>query len=157
VNYLYGTWQVLVGLKAIGLDMADPMVRRAVGWLESAQQAGGGWGESCKSYDDPAWAGRGEPTASQTAWAVLGLLAAGEGRGAAVRAGAEWLVAGQRDDGDWDEEPFTGTGFPRVFYLKYHLYRLYFPLMALARYAQALPARSASDVSFESVAGAPGW
>jgi squalene-hopene/tetraprenyl-beta-curcumene cyclase len=136
VNYLYGTWQVLVGLKAIGLDMADPMARRAAAWLKSVQQAGGAWGESCRSYDDPAWAGKGEPTASQTAWAVLGLLAAGEGRGPAVRAGVDWLLAVQRDDGDWDEEPFTGTGFPRVFYLKYHLYRLYFPLMALARYAQ---------------------
>jgi squalene-hopene/tetraprenyl-beta-curcumene cyclase len=138
VNYLYGTWQVLVGLRAIGFDMGDPMVRRAVAWLEKVQQPGGAWGESCASYEDARWAGRGTPTASQTAWAVLALLAAGEAGGAAVRRGIAYLVETQREDGNWDEEPFTGTGFPKVFYLKYHLYRLYFPLMALARYSQAL-------------------
>ena len=134
VNYVYGTWQVLAGLQSIDFDMADPMVRRAVGWLRQVQQPGGGWGESCRSYDDPEWAGRGEPTASQTAWALLGLIAAGEADSDAVRAGIDYLVRTQRADGDWDETPFTGTGFPKVFYLKYHLYSLYFPLMALARY-----------------------
>jgi len=113
------------------------MVRRAVGWLGSVQQAGGGWGESCRSYDDPSLAGQGTPTASQTAWALLALLAAGEADSPVVRAGVDYLVATQDADGNWGEELFTGTGFPKVFYLKYHLYRLYFPLMALARYERA--------------------
>jgi squalene-hopene/tetraprenyl-beta-curcumene cyclase len=134
VNYLYGTWQVLVGLKAIGFDMSAPLVRRAVTWLKSVQQPGGGWGESCRSYDDPSLAGQGTPTASQTAWVLLALLAAGEADSPAVQEGIEYLLATRRDDGTWQEEPFTGTGFPKVFYLKYHLYSLYFPLMALARY-----------------------
>ena len=134
VNYLYGAWQVLVGLEKIGFDMADPMVRRCVAWLESVQQSDGGWGESCASYDDPSLAGKGQTTASQTAWALLALMAAGEGDGPAVRAGIDYLVRTQGENGDWHEEPFTGTGFPKVFYLKYHLYGLYFPLMALARY-----------------------
>jgi squalene-hopene/tetraprenyl-beta-curcumene cyclase len=133
VNYLYGTWQVLLGLRAVGYDMDAPLVRRAVAWLESVQ-ANGGWGESCASYDDPSLAGQGEPTASQTAWALLGLMAAGERDSDAVRTGIDYLERTQRPDGGWDEEPFTGTGFPKVFYLKYHLYSLYFPLMALARY-----------------------
>src|SRR5207237_10583833 len=106
-------------------------------WLESVQQASGGWGESPASYDDPSLAGQGPPSASQTAWALLGLLAAGEGHSDAVRAGVDYLLRTQRPDGGWDEEPFTGTGFPKVFYLKYHMYSLYFPLMALARYGQA--------------------
>jgi squalene-hopene/tetraprenyl-beta-curcumene cyclase len=135
VNYLYGTWQVLQGLQRIGFDMHDPMVRRAVAWLESVQQPGGGWGESCRSYDDPTLAGQGRPTASQTAWALLGLLAAGESGSGAVRAGVDYLLSTQTGTGGWHEDLFTGTGFPKVFYLKYHLYSLYFPLMALARYA----------------------
>jgi squalene-hopene/tetraprenyl-beta-curcumene cyclase len=138
VNYIYGTWQVLVGLQAVGFDMAAPVVRRAVRWLKEAQNADGGWGESCQSYDDPSTGGRGESTASQTAWALLGLLTGGEAESAEVRAGAEFLVGTQRADGEWIEEPFTGTGFPRVFYLKYHMYPVYFPLMALARYASAV-------------------
>jgi squalene-hopene/tetraprenyl-beta-curcumene cyclase len=138
VNYIYGTWQVLVGLQAIGFDMTAPVVRRAVRWLKEVQNEDGGWGESCRSYDDPAVAGCGASTASQTAWALLGLLAAGEAEGAEARAGAEFLVGTQRADGGWTEEPFTGTGFPRVFYLKYHMYPVYFPLMALGRYARAV-------------------
>jgi squalene-hopene/tetraprenyl-beta-curcumene cyclase len=134
VNYLYGTWQVLLGLEAIGFDRRAPMVRRAVAWLEKVQQPSGGWGESCASYEDPTLAGQGTVTASQTAWAMLGLIAAGEGGGTAVRRGSEYLTATQEADGNWREDEFTGTGFPKVFYLKYHLYRLYFPLMALARY-----------------------
>jgi squalene-hopene/tetraprenyl-beta-curcumene cyclase len=133
VNYLYGTWQVLQGLAKIGVPAADPMVRRAAEWLKKVQQPGGCWGESCRSYDDPTQAGIGAPTASQTAWAVLGLVAAGEADSPAARAGVAWLARTQRDDGTWAEEPFTGTGFPKVFYLKYHYYALYFPLMALAR------------------------
>lgn len=137
VNYLYGTWQVLLGLQAVGCHPAAPMVRRAVGWLESVQQPCGGWGESCASYDDPALAGVGTPTASQTAWAILGLLAAGAADSPAVRRGIDYLLATQQPDGGWSEEPFTGTGFPKVFYLKYHYYCLYFPLMVLARFARA--------------------
>ncbi len=137
VNYIYGTWQVLLGLKAIGLPIDHPRVVKAADWLESVQQPCGGWGESCRSYDDPAWMGRGEPTASQTAWAVLGLLAAGREKSEAVQRGIRHLLETQNEDGTWDEPWFTGTGFPRVFYLRYHLYRVYFPLMALARYRKA--------------------
>jgi squalene-hopene/tetraprenyl-beta-curcumene cyclase len=136
VNYIYGTWQVLQGLEAVHFDMTQPMVRRAVAWLKHAQQPGGGWGESCRSYDDPSLAGQGTPTASQTAWALLGLLAAGEGHSPEVKAGISYLIATQQADGGWREDQFTGTGFPKVFYLKYHLYCLYFPLMALGRYRQ---------------------
>ena len=134
VNYIYGTWQVLLGLEAVHFDKKQPMVQRAVAWLKKVQQAGGGWGESCASYDDPRTAGQGTQTASQTAWALLGLMAAGEGKSDAVRRGIDYLVAHQEPDGNWHEDEFTGTGFPKVFYLKYHLYRLYFPLMALARF-----------------------
>ena len=138
VNYIYGTWQVLTGLRSIGFDMADPMVRRAAAWLKQVQQSCGGWGETCRSYDDPSLAGQGTPTASQTAWALLALLAAGEEHSATVRAGIDYLLATQQPDGGWHEDHFTGTGFPKVFYLKYHMYALYFPLMAVARYAAAL-------------------
>jgi squalene-hopene/tetraprenyl-beta-curcumene cyclase len=138
VNYIYGTWQVLCGLRSVGLDMRDPMVLRAVAWLREVQQPGGGWGETCRSYDDPTLAGRGTPTASQTAWALLALLAAGEHDTPSVRRGIEYLLRTQGQDGNWREDSFTGTGFPKVFYLKYHLYRLYFPLMALARYQKAV-------------------
>jgi len=134
VNYLYGTWQVLVGLAAIGFDMRSEPVRRAVRWLKDVQNSEGGWGESCRSYDDPSQAGIGPVTASQTAWALLGLIAAGESHTEEVRAGIEYLLNTQEDDGGWSEEPFTGTGFPRVFYLKYHMYSVYFPLMAIGRY-----------------------
>ncbi len=137
VNYIYGTWQVLQGLRKVRFDARDPMVRRAVTWLKSVQQADGGWGETCASYDDPSLAGKGTPTASQTAWALLGLIAGGEENSDAVRRGIDYLLTTQQPDGGWREEPFTGTGFPKVFYLKYHMYCLYFPLMALARYAAA--------------------
>jgi squalene-hopene/tetraprenyl-beta-curcumene cyclase len=140
VNYLYGTWQVLQGLEAVGLDMRHPMVRRAVGWLNDVQQPCGGWGESCHSYEDPRTAGQGPITASQTGWALLGLIAAGEAQSDAVRRGIEWLTETQGRDGNWHEDEFTGTGFPKVFYLKYHNYRLYFPMMALARYRAAMQA-----------------
>jgi squalene-hopene/tetraprenyl-beta-curcumene cyclase len=137
VNYIYGTWQVLAGLESIGFDMSDPMVQRAAAWLEQVQQSSGAWGESCASYDDPTLAGRGDATASQTAWAVLGLLSAGRAASPAVQSGIDWLLATRRADGSWYEDQFTGTGFPKVFYLKYHLYSHYFPMMALARFEQA--------------------
>ena len=142
VNYLYGTWQVLVGLQASGYDMTQPMVRRAVAWLKKVQQEDGGWGETCRSYDDPSLAGQGDVTASQTAWALLGLIAAGEAHGDAVQRGIHALMASQQPDGNWNEDAFTGTGFPKVFYLKYHMYKLYFPLMALARYKRALAGKT---------------
>lgn len=146
VNYIYGTWQVLQGLKALGVPADHPAIRSAADWIESVQQPCGGWGESCRSYDDPTWMGQGEPTASQTAWAVLALVAAGRADGEAARVGIEYLVETRREDGSWDEAAFTGTGFPRVFYLKYHLYRIYFPLMAVARYRAALAGRPAPEV-----------
>ncbi|WP_010588531.1 terpene cyclase/mutase family protein [Schlesneria paludicola] len=138
VNYIYGTWQVIVGLVANGISPTDPRICRAVDWLKTHQQKCGGWGETACSYDDPSLRGTGTPTASQTAWALLGLIAAGEADSAAARRGIEYLLSTQQPDGTWNEIPFTGTGFPRVFYLKYHYYPLYFPLMALARYAKKI-------------------
>jgi squalene-hopene/tetraprenyl-beta-curcumene cyclase len=156
VNYIYGTWQVLQGLKALYFPMDHPALQKGADWLESVQQGGGGWGESCESYDDRSRMGRGEATASQTAWAVLALIAAGRANGDAVRRGVGYLTATQRTDGSWDEAQFTGTGFPRVFYLKYHLYRVYFPLMALSRYHAAIAAvedREAIDQTAGALAG----
>jgi squalene-hopene/tetraprenyl-beta-curcumene cyclase len=134
VNYIYGTWQALLGLTKIGVSPGDPRVRRAADWLKSKQHESGGWGETPRTYDEPHLRGTGDPTPSQTAWAIMGLLAAGQADSDAVRRGINYLIETQRPDGTWNEEAFTGTGFPRVFYLKYHLYRLYFPLMALARF-----------------------
>lgn len=136
VNYLYGTWQVLVGLEAIGESMTDPRTQRAADWLEQVQQPDGGWGETAQSYDEPELRGQGPTTPSQTAWALMGLMAAGRTDSVAVARGIEYLLASQKSDGTWDEPWFTGTGFPRVFYLRYHLYRIYFPLMALGRFAE---------------------
>jgi squalene-hopene/tetraprenyl-beta-curcumene cyclase len=141
VNYIYGTWQVLQGLKAINYPMKTPALERAALWLERVQQPSGGWGETCRSYDDPSLKGSGDPTPSQTAWATLGLIAAGRAFSPAVRNGIDYLIQTQLPDGSWDEPQFTGTGFPRVFYLRYHLYRVYFPLMALARYQAAMESR----------------
>lgn len=142
VNYIYGTWQVLVGLAEIGIPSTDPRMRKATTWLKSTQQSCGGWGESPLSYDDPTTRGQGTPTASQTAWALMGLVAGGEIDCDAVDRGIQYLLDTQREDGSWDEEEFTGTGFPRVFYLRYHLYRIYFPLMALARVARMRESRT---------------
>jgi squalene-hopene/tetraprenyl-beta-curcumene cyclase len=132
-NYVYGTGAVVPALIAAGVQPGKPVIRRAVAWLEEHQNPDGGWGEDMRSYDEPALAGHGASTASQTAWALLALLAAG-GAGAAVDAGVRWLAEHQRSDGTWDEPQFTGTGFPRDFYLNYHLYRLVFPVSALGRY-----------------------
>jgi len=151
VNYIYGTWQVLTGLASIGFDMNRPMVRKAVDWLKRVQQPGGGWGETCRSYDDPSLAGQGTPTASQSAWALMGLLAAGEAHSDEVQAGVDYLLSSQDHDGRWQEEQFTGTGFPKVFYLKYHMYSVYFPMIALARYESALGRSSERDRSDEEI------
>jgi squalene-hopene/tetraprenyl-beta-curcumene cyclase len=132
-NYLYGTGAVVPALVAAGVGRDHPSIRRAVDWLVRRQNADGGWGEDLRSYRDPQWRGRGTSTASQTAWALLALLAA-RGPGSAIRRGIGWLATTQRPDGDWDEPQFTGTGFPGDFYINYHLYRLVFPLMAIGRY-----------------------
>ncbi|AMV22717.1 prenyltransferase/squalene oxidase repeat-containing protein [Planctomyces sp. SH-PL14] len=136
VNYLYGTWQCLVGLHEIGVPESDSRIRAAADWLKAKQQANGGWGETARSYDEPHLRGEGPTTASQTAWALMGLMAAGEVESDAIRRGVRYLLNAQEEDGGWNEPEFTGTGFPRVFYLRYHLYRIYFPLMALGRYAR---------------------
>jgi squalene-hopene/tetraprenyl-beta-curcumene cyclase len=133
-NYIYGTGAVVPALIAAGVRPDKPAIRRAVAWLERRQNEDGGWGEDLRSYDDQALAGRGASTASQTAWALLALLAAGEWDSAAVERGVRWLVENQRADGSWDEPWFTGTGFPGDFYINYHLYRLAFPVSALGRY-----------------------
>jgi squalene-hopene/tetraprenyl-beta-curcumene cyclase len=136
VNYLYGTMCVLRGLEAIGVDNHEPMVQQAAEWIRMMQNADGGWGESVGSYDDRNLKGIGESTSSQTAWAILGLLAAGDSRSEGVARGIAYLLQHQAEDGSWYEWPYTGTGFPRVFYLKYTYYYQYFPLLALTKYAK---------------------
>jgi len=140
VNYLYGTWQVLRGLRVIGADMHTPSVKRAVRWLLDHQNADGGWGESIASYDYPERKGIGETTPSQTAWALMGLIAAHQERSTAVQRGIRHLLEAQESAGSWREDPWTGTGFPRVYYMHYPLYRQHFPLLALAQYRSALDA-----------------
>jgi squalene-hopene/tetraprenyl-beta-curcumene cyclase len=132
-NYVYGTGAAMPGLVAAGLSHNHPSLRRAVAWLEAHQNEDGGWGEDLRSYREPAYRGRGPSTASQTGWALIGLLSVGE-TSASLERGLAYLVDTQRDDGTWDEPWFTGTGFPRDFYINYHLYRQVFPLMALGRY-----------------------
>ena len=138
VNYLYGTPQVLRGLGLIGEDMSLPYVRKAVDWLQSVQLGDGGWGERCDTYDDPRRKGMGPSTPSQTSWALIGLMAAGEGGSDSVRRGIRYLLDRMTSEGTWPEDEWTGTGFPRVFYLKYHYYRHYWPLMALGQYRRFL-------------------
>lgn len=135
VNHIYGTWSVLCALNAARLDADDPAVAQAAGWLKAIQNADGGWGEDCNSYALDRMGHVPAPsTASQTAWAMLGLMAAGEVDSEAVARGAAWLAERQEADGLWGQEQYTGGGFPRVFYLRYHGYPKYFPLWALARY-----------------------
>ena len=134
VNYIYGTWSVLKGLGCLGEDPSQPYIRRAVQWLKSCQNADNGWGETCYSYTDPHFAGKGKSTPSQTAWALLGLMAAGEVKSAAVQRGVHYLINQQDKEGKWDEKLYTGTGFPSVFYLRYHGYGQFFPLWALGEY-----------------------
>ncbi|RME32617.1 MAG: squalene--hopene cyclase [Gammaproteobacteria bacterium] len=133
-NYIYGTWSVLTALEVAGVDMSAGWVRRAVEWLLEVQNEDGGWGEGNDSYYPPRHRRPHRSTPYQTAWALLGLMAAGEGRSGAVQRGADWLIRHQRGDGLWRDESFTAPGFPRVFYLKYHGYNRYFPLWALARF-----------------------
>ncbi|HEY0162557.1 MAG TPA: squalene--hopene cyclase [Edaphobacter sp.] len=152
VNYLYGTFLVLRGLEAMGVWNHEPAIQQAAEWIRSVQNADGGWGETCGTYDDPNQRGIGPSTPSQTAWALLGLLAAGDTRSDSVAKGVRWLIERQHEDGSWDElvpgrngeSYYTGTGFPRVFYLGYHLYKQYFPLLALTTYQRAMT-RSAAE------------
>jgi len=137
VNLIYGTGAVLPALEAVGEDMRAAYVRRAVDWLLEQQNADGGWGERVESYEAAEWRGQGPSTASQTGWALLALLAAGEAEHPAVVRGVEYLLKTQRDDGGWDEPYFTGTGFPLDFMIRYHIYRDVFPTMALGRYRRA--------------------
>ncbi|MGA2029119.1 MAG: squalene--hopene cyclase [Verrucomicrobiota bacterium] len=134
VNYIYGTWQVLRGLRAMNLDMNQPWLLKAREWLESVQHEDGGWGERCNTYDDPVFKGQGPSTASQTAWAVMGLCAFNDPENPALKRGIEYLIRTQNPDGSWTEHETTGTGFPKVFYLKYDIYRNAWPLLALASY-----------------------
>ncbi len=135
VNYIYGTWQVLRGLQAIGLDMQQPWLLKARDWLEKVQREDGGWGERCNTYEDPVFKGRGPvSTASQTAWAVMGLCAFGDPQLRSLKRGVEFLIRTQNLDGSWTEHETTGTGFPRVFYLKYDMYRNSWPLLALGTF-----------------------
>ncbi|HAX78871.1 MAG TPA: squalene--hopene cyclase, partial [Cyanobacteria bacterium UBA11372] len=142
VNYIYGTSGVLAALALVAPKSHRQNIERGAAWLVSCQNKDGGWGETCRSYNDPSLKGKGESTASQTAWALIGLLAAGEATGnyakAAIERGVNYLVETQRADGTWDENYFTGTGFPCHFYLKYHLYFQHFPLTALGRYQSLL-------------------
>ncbi len=133
-NYIYGTWSVLCALNAAGVPTDDPAVKRAVAWLASVQREDGGWGEDEESYGEAPHGRYKESTPSQTAWAVLGLMAAGAIDHPATARGIAYLTQTQQPDGEWTEAPYTAVGFPRVFYLRYHGYRLYFPLLALARY-----------------------
>jgi squalene-hopene/tetraprenyl-beta-curcumene cyclase len=135
LNYIYGTWSVLCALNAAGVSYADPVMRKAADWLLSIQNEDGGWGEDATSYRLDYKGFDGAPTtASQTAWALLGLMAAGEVGNPAVARGMEYLIGTQNEKGLWDEQRYTATGFPRVFYLRYHGYAKFFPLWALARY-----------------------
>jgi squalene-hopene/tetraprenyl-beta-curcumene cyclase len=134
-NYIYGTWSTLCALNAAGVPHSHPAIRKAVNWLVSIQNQDGGWGEDLESYKlDYRGYEKAPSTASQTAWALIALMAAGEASHPAVARGIEYLTQTQNGEGLWDEELYTGTGFPRVFYLRYHGYRKYFPLWALARY-----------------------
>ncbi|MFE0700818.1 squalene--hopene cyclase [Streptomyces sp. NPDC058872] len=139
VNHVYGTGSVLPALAAAGLPGSHPAIRRAVDWLGSVQNDDGGWGEDLRSYREERCVGQGTSTASQTAWALIALLAAGERDSEPVRRGIAWLAGTQQEDGSWDEPHFTGTGFPWDFSINYHLYRQVFPLTALGRYAYGDP------------------
>ncbi len=137
VNYIYGAWLVLRGLRAVGESLAAPRYQRVAEWLLAYQNADGGWGESIATYDDPTLAGQGPSTAAQTAWALMGLLSLGRERHPAIQRGTDYLLGTQETAGAWTDRWWTGTGFPKVFYLRYHLYSVYFPLLALSEVRQA--------------------
>jgi squalene-hopene/tetraprenyl-beta-curcumene cyclase len=138
VNYIYGTSGVLAALSLVAPKTHQRELERGASWLVGCQNADGGWGETCFSYNDPSLKGQGDSTASQTAWALIGLMAAGDATGMyamdALDRSIQYLLQTQRPDGTWDEDYFTGTGFPCHFYLKYHLYQQHFPLTAIGRY-----------------------
>ena len=155
VNYLYGTSLAVTALASTAQSAAadprtDAALRRGAAWLVGCQNPDGGWGESCASYDDPSLRGRGASTPSQSAWAVLGLIAGGES-GEALRRGIQYLLDSQDHDGTWKEAAYTGTGFPRAFYLRYDLYRLYFPLLALARCRSVREDRTEAEQRFAAI------
>jgi len=153
VNYIYGTWQVLRGLRALNIHMHQPWLLKTRDWLESVQHPDGGWGERCNTYDDPVFKGQGPSTASQTAWAVMGLCTFDDPNRAALKRGIEYLIRTQNPDGSWTEHETTGTGFPRVFYLKYDIYRNSWPLLALATYSKLLNPFHESAVAATRVNG----
>ncbi|EEF59508.1 squalene--hopene cyclase [Pedosphaera parvula] len=138
VNYIYGTWQTLRGLWALKMDMNQPWLLKARDWLESVQLPDGGWGERCNTYDDPVFKGQGPSTASQTAWAVMALCTFGDPKRPSLVRGIQYLIENQNEDGSWTELETTGTGFPRVYYLKYDIYRNTWPLLAMATYRKML-------------------
>ncbi len=125
---------MLTGLRSIGEDPSQAYIRKAADWLKEHQNKDGGWGETCRSYELPNLRGKGKSTNSQTAWAVMGLMEADATESPVVKRGMQYLVKHQKKNGSWYENEFTGTGFPRHFFIKYHLYQIFFPLMALARY-----------------------
>jgi squalene-hopene/tetraprenyl-beta-curcumene cyclase len=141
VNYIYGTWQVVCGLKTVGIDMKQPWIQRAGEWLHKIQKMDGSFGESADTYENPELKGSGPSTPSQTAWGTMALMAVYGPDDPGVRRGIRYLLDTQTDTGNWEEPWFTGTGFPRVFYLRYHLYRLYFPIMCLGRWLKATDSR----------------
>jgi squalene-hopene/tetraprenyl-beta-curcumene cyclase len=134
-NHIYGTWLALHGLKSMGLDMLEPNIQAAGCWVRGVQNADGGWGELPHSYEDPSLKGHGPSTPSQTAWALMALMATND-HGSSVERGIQYLLDNQREDGSWTDDYWTGTGFPKVFYLRYHLYATYFPLLALSMYGR---------------------
>ena len=137
VNYIYGTCFALRGLASAGEDPREAYIIRAGEWLRSIQNADGGWGETCASYDNPRYKTEGRSTTSQTAWALMGLIASGDNQSGSTTTGVRYLLDTQLLDGSWSEQSYTGTGFPGVFYLKYDLYRQYFPLLALSQHITA--------------------
>jgi squalene-hopene/tetraprenyl-beta-curcumene cyclase len=153
VNYIYGTWRALSGMAEVGVPTDNPAVAAGAHWLLNYQQPCGGWGESPDSYQKPHLRGQGPPTASQTAWALMGLLSAGYQEHPAVARGVRYLIETQNDDGTWEEREFTGTGFPLVFYLRYHYYPIYFPLMALAQWAVKVASLPGGDPPSLQLAG----
>ena len=138
VNYIYGTWQVLRGLHSLGYNMEERWLLKARNWLESVQNADGGWGERCDTYDDPVFKGQGPSTPSQSAWAVMALCTFSDPYRTSLEKGIQYLLSNQNPDGSWSEEETTGTGFPKVFYLKYDMYRIAWPLLALGTYKKLL-------------------